>query len=60
MEEQYWGVEGLNRNGIKVPTKLPKELRLRILAAVLSYEMGNKSVDYTYKQWKEVWEKDFS
>jgi len=60
MEEQYWDVHGLNRNGIKVPTKLPKELRLRILAAVLSYEMGNKSIDYTYKQWKEVWEKDFS
>ena len=59
MEGQYWDIYRLNCHGIKVSTKLPKELVFRILAAVLSYDMGNKSIDYTYKEWKGAWEKTF-
>jgi len=58
MAEQYWDMLGLNRNGIQISKRAPKELVLRVLAAVLSYEMGRKSIDYTYKVYKEIWEKE--
>ncbi len=58
MGKQYWDMPKLNRYDIKVPTTVPKELLLRILAAALSYDMDNKSIDYTYKKWEEVWEKE--
>ena len=58
MKEQYWDVQGLNKFGIKVPITLPEELRLRIAAAALSYQLGHKSMDYTYKYWKKIWEED--
>jgi len=60
MKEEYWDVHGLNKWGIKVPAKVPKEAVLRMAAAMLSYEEDVNSIDYVYKKWKDVWEKDLS
>lgn len=40
---------------ILVPTDIPTDLRLRLTAAIKSFLMGAKSMDYLLKQYGDVW-----
>jgi hypothetical protein len=42
---------------IAIDRRSPTELKLRVLAAVKSYTLGNKSVDYLLRKYREIWEK---
>ena len=52
MEETYYDINGLNKHGILIPRRVPVEAAVRMAAAVMSYDMGNKSVDYQLKQYR--------
>ncbi len=41
---------------VLVPEDISVELQLRIVAAVKSYLLGVKSMDRTYKRYKDSWE----
>lgn len=45
---------------VGVPIDMPDEFKVRVFAAAKSYTMGNKSIDYTLKQYGQRWsfEKD--
>jgi len=38
----------------------PLEVKIRVLAAVKSYTVGNKSIDYFLKQHQDLWEDQLS
>jgi hypothetical protein len=42
---------------VAIDRRSPTEVKLRVLAAVKSYTMGNKSVDYLLRRYREIWEK---
>lgn len=43
---------------IYVPVNIPVEMEIRILGAVASIFLGNKSVDYIIKKFRKRWEAD--
>lgn len=42
---------------VAIDRRSPTEVKLRVLAAVKSYTLGNKSVDYLLRRYREIWEK---
>jgi len=42
---------------VAIDKRAPMEVRLRVLAAVKSCTMGNKSIDYMLRKYRDVWEK---
>ena len=55
MEHQpavYYDLRGPNKHGILIPRRVPVEAAVRMTAALMSYDMGNKSVDYQLKQYR--------
>ena len=48
----YYDLRGLNTHGILIPRRVPVEAVVRMTAALMAYDMGNKSVDYQLKQWR--------
>ena len=52
METPYYDLRGFNTHGILIPRRVPVEATVRMAAALLSYDMGNRSVDYTLKQYR--------
>jgi len=50
--EDYYDLRGLNKHGILIPRRVPVEAVVRVAAALMSYDMGNKSVDYQLKQYR--------
>ncbi len=48
--EGYYDLRGLNKHDILIPRRVPIEAAVRMTAALMSYDMGNKSVDYQLKQ----------
>jgi len=45
---------------VAIDKRAPMEARLRVLAAVKSCTMGNKSIDYLLRKYRAVWEKKLS
>ena len=43
-----------------IDERAPLEVKLRVLAAVKSYTLGLKSVDYTLRQYSRSWEEQLS
>ncbi len=41
---------------VAIDKDAPMEVRLRVAAAVKSYTMGNKSVDYIIRKYRALWE----
>ncbi len=50
--KEYYDLRGLNKHGILIPRRVPVEATVRMTAALMSYDMGNKSVDYQLKQYR--------
>jgi hypothetical protein len=42
---------------VAIDRRSPTEVKLRVLAAVKSYTLGNKSVDHLLRRYREIWEK---
>jgi hypothetical protein len=42
---------------VAIDKRAPMETRLRVMAAVKSCSMGNKSMDYLLRKYREAWEK---
>jgi len=56
MERERHDLERLPGNyEIWMPREAPLELRLRVLAAAASYQLGLGSVDYTLKRYRAEW-----
>ena len=51
-QKNYYDLRGLNKHGILIPRRVPVEATARMAAALMSYDMGNKSVDYQLKQYR--------
>ena len=51
-EHYYYDLRGLNKHGILIPRRVPVEAVVRMTAALMSYDMGNKSVDYQLKKYR--------
>ena len=45
---------------VAIDRRAPLEVKLRVLAAVKSYTLGNKSVDYCLRQYRPYWEEYLS
>lgn len=42
---------------VAIDRRSPTEVKLRVLAAVKSYTLGNRSVDHLLRRYREIWEK---
>jgi len=48
----YYNIQGFTNWGIKVPLRVPGEQVVRMLAALMSVDLGMSGVDTTLKKWR--------
>ena len=51
-DKGYYDILGFNNWGIKVPLRVPREQVVRMLAALMSTDLGMTGVDSTLKKWR--------
>lgn len=57
-DNELEGFEALGGNitwNVLVPKKAPTELKLMIMAALATYQLGQKSIDRTLQRYKKMW-----
>jgi len=55
-ETEFLLLTGPPDTTVAIDKNAPLEVRLRVVAAVKSYTMGNKSVDYLLRKYRALWE----
>ena len=61
LESTEWHVlTGTPDCTVVIDERAPLEVKLRVLAAVKSYTLGIKSVDYALRRYAEMWEEQLS
>jgi hypothetical protein len=50
--EGYYNIKGFTDWGIKVPLRVPREQVIRMLAALMSINLGMSGVDTTLRKWR--------
>lgn len=50
--DRYYNLGGFTKYGILVPRTVPAEVVVRMMAALLSFELGVQSIDYQLKQYR--------
>ena len=60
LETEFMILTGAPDYPVAIDSCAPLEVKVRVLAAVKSYTLGNKSVDYCLKQYRHFWEEHLS